>query len=58
MRDRTWKMRMRVAVAGVGAAGLVAIVGAGCATDTTANDTDDGRQRNRRVELINLGGIE
>ena len=31
----------------------------GCAGRITAfNETDDGRQRNRRVELINLGSAE
>jgi outer membrane protein OmpA-like peptidoglycan-associated protein len=33
-------------------------IGHGESAPVAANDTDDGRQRNRRVELINLGGIE
>jgi OOP family OmpA-OmpF porin len=34
------------------------IVGRGEANPVGSNDTDDGRQRNRRVELINLGSAE
>jgi outer membrane protein OmpA-like peptidoglycan-associated protein len=33
-------------------------VGHGEAAPVADNDTDEGRQRNRRVELINLGSIE
>jgi len=34
------------------------IVGRGEASPVASNDTDDGRRRNRRVELINLGSVE
>jgi len=33
-------------------------VGHGEAEPVAGNETDDGRQRNRRVELINLGSVE
>jgi outer membrane protein OmpA-like peptidoglycan-associated protein len=33
-------------------------VGHGEAAPVADNETDDGRQRNRRVELINLGSVE
>jgi len=33
-------------------------IGHGESAPVAGNDTDDGRQRNRRVELINLGGVE
>ena len=33
-------------------------IGHGESVPVADNDTDDGRQRNRRVELINLGGVE
>jgi outer membrane protein OmpA-like peptidoglycan-associated protein len=56
-RDRAAAVKAHLMAQGVPAERLQT-VGHGETTPVATNETDDGRQRNRRVELINLGTAE